>query len=82
MIDKIIGLLSIPLLILNLVGGITAGIWLAFLGEWKLIAIGIILFFISHHFLSLLLMLGFLFAPLVIWLYERKNPLVYLGFAE
>lgn len=78
MINKIIEILSIPILILNMVGGIIAGIWLAFLGEWKLILIGIVLLFTSHFYLSILMLPGLLFAPICVRLYEKKNPLGHL----
>jgi len=78
MLNKILEILTIPILILNMVGGIIAGVWLAFLGEWRLILIGIILLFTSHFYLSLLMLPGMLFAPIAIRLYEKKNPLGHL----
>jgi hypothetical protein len=61
-----------------MVGGIIAGIWLAFLGEWGLILIGIVLLFTSHFYLSILMLPGLLFAPICVRLYEKKNPLGHL----
>jgi MFS family permease len=78
MINKIIEILSIPILIVNMLGGIIAGIWLAFLGEWILIVIGIVLLFTSHFYLSILMLPGLLFAPIAVRLYEKKNPLGHL----
>ena len=78
MINKIIEVLLIPILVLNTVGGIIAGIWLAFLGEWRLILIGIVLLFTSHFYLSILMLPGLLFVPICVRLYEKKNPLGYL----
>ncbi|MCX5632316.1 MAG: hypothetical protein NTW93_01350 [Phycisphaerae bacterium] len=78
MIDKIIKILSIPILILNMVSGIIAGIWLAFLGEWRLILIGILLIFTSHFYISILMLPALLFVPIGVRLYEKKNPLAYL----
>lgn len=78
MIGKIIEILCIPILILNMAGGVVAGIWLAFLGEWRLILIGIILVFTSHLYLSILMLPGIFFAPLCVRLLEKKNPLGYL----
>jgi hypothetical protein len=72
MINKIIEFLSIPILILNMLGGIIAGIWLSFLGEWILIVIGIVLLFTSHLYLSFLMLPGLLFAPIAMRLYEKK----------
>ena len=78
MINKILEVLTIPILFLNMLGGIIAGIWLAFLGEWRLIFIGIILLFTSHFYLSLLMLPGMLLAPIGIRFYEKKNPLGHL----
>jgi len=78
MINKILGVLIIPILFLNLLGGIIAGIWLAFLGEWRLIFIGIILLFTSHFYLSILMLPSMIFIPIVAKLGEKKNPLLYL----
>lgn len=36
--------LSVPLIILNMLGGIVSGIWLAILGEWGILLLGILLF--------------------------------------
>lgn len=48
MLNKIIEILSVPIMILNIAGGIVGGIWLAILGEWTLIVIGVLLLFTSH----------------------------------
>jgi hypothetical protein len=77
-INKIIEILSIPILILNWLGRIIAGIWLAFLGEWGLIFIGIVLLFTSRFILSIFMLPRLLFAPVGVRLYEKKNPLWYL----
>jgi hypothetical protein len=74
-IAKIIEILCIPILLLNMVGGIVAGIWLAFLGEWKLIIIGILLLFTSHFYLSILMLPGLLLALICVKLVEKKNPI-------
>ena len=37
-----ISALFIPIIILNLFGGIVSGVWLAFLGEWPAIIIGLL----------------------------------------
>jgi hypothetical protein len=54
--------LSIPLMILNMLGGIVSGIWLAILGEWGAVGTGILLFFISTWLLSFALIPSLLFA--------------------
>jgi hypothetical protein len=78
MINKILEILTIPILILNMLGGIIGGIWLAFLGEWRLILIGILLVFTSHFYLSILMLPGLLFVPIGVHFFEKKNPLGYL----
>jgi len=68
-------------MILNIAGGIAGGIWLAILGEWTLIVIGVLLFFISHWILSIIMLPNLLIAGIASHLYERKNPLApFLGF--
>jgi len=54
--------LSLPIAILNMFGGVTAGIWLACLGEWKAIGFGLLLLVSSHFLLAFVLMPGFVFA--------------------
>jgi hypothetical protein len=48
---------SIPLMILNVLGGIASGIWLAVLRDWHTIGLGIGFFFVSS------LLLGFVLLP-------------------
>jgi len=38
---KLITLLSVPLMVINLLGGVVSFIWLAVLGEWGIIGYGI-----------------------------------------
>ena len=78
MINKIIEILTLPILILNMIGGIIAGMWLAFLGEWRLIFIGIVLLFTAHFYLSILMLPGLIFVPICVRLYEKKNPFGHL----
>ena len=47
---------TLPLLILNLVSGILGGIWLAVLGEWNVVVVGIVLTLCGKFLVSLLLM--------------------------
>jgi hypothetical protein len=55
-------IITIPLGILNLCGSLVAGIWLAILGEWQPIGVGLLLLVSSHFMLSLVLMPGLIFA--------------------
>lgn len=61
MIATIISLISIPVMFLNFGGGIVGGIWLAVLGKWGLIGIGLASMFISSIGLALALTPGMLF---------------------
>jgi len=78
MFNRIIKILSIPIMILNMVGGIIGGIWLAILGEWRLLGIGVFLLLTSHWIISILMMPSLLFGPIAVYFYERKNPLGHL----
>jgi hypothetical protein len=53
-------ILMMPLMILNLLGGIVSGIWLIVLGEWRMIFLGICFLFVSHWIISIALMPGML----------------------
>jgi len=78
MLNKIVEILGVPIMILNIAGGIVGGIWLAILGEWKLIVIGVLLVFTSHLILSILMMPSLPIAGIAAYFYERKNPLGHL----
>lgn len=54
--------LSIPLMILNMLGGIVSGVWLGVLGEWRIIGAGILVFFVSTGLLGFALMPSLLLA--------------------
>jgi hypothetical protein len=58
----IIAALSVPILIVNVFGGIASGIWLAFLGEWKAIGVGIVLLLIAT------VLIGFAALPTLIFI--------------
>jgi len=54
--------LSIPLLILNMLGGIVSGIWLAILGEWGAIGLGILSLAFATFLLAIALIPSLLLA--------------------
>ena len=62
MFAAILGLISIPVRLLNFGGGIVGIIWLAVLGKWSLLGIGLISIFIFSFGLPLALVPAFLFA--------------------
>ena len=57
----VIEVLALPLLILNNLAGITSMIWLAVLGQWKALGIGIGAFFISGMLIGYAMMPALLF---------------------
>jgi hypothetical protein len=73
MFNRIIEILSLPIMLLNIGGGIIGGIWLAVLGEWSLIGIGVLLLFTSHWILSILMMPSLAIAGIAMHFYGRKN---------
>jgi len=82
--QALITVLMLPLLILNMLGGIASGIWLAILGEWWAIGYGLLAFFASAFVLSFVLLPGVVFAGPAAMLAERGRnilalPFVFLG---
>jgi len=78
MFNRIVNILGVPIMFLNLASGIFAGIWLAILGEWLLLGIGILFLFTSHWLLALLMLPSLPIAGLATYFYEKKNPLRHL----
>ena len=72
---KFAAALSIPLALLNMLGGIVAGIWLAILGKWGIIGYGIAALFVSGFGLGIAMMPGLLFAAPAAALHEKGNKL-------
>jgi hypothetical protein len=66
-------LLSIPLMFMNFFGGIVSGIWLACLGEWRIIGIGLLVGLFGTFPISIALMPTLLFALPTAKLIERGN---------
>lgn len=55
-------LLPLPIMILNSLGGLISGIWLMFLGEWRILFQGILLMMMSGSLVSFALKPSLLFA--------------------
>lgn len=55
-------LLSFPIMVLNLLGGLTGGIWLLFLGQWKIVVGSLIVAMFGSYVLMAPLLLGLIFA--------------------
>jgi hypothetical protein len=60
--QAIFSLLAIPFVLLNMLGGIVSGIWLAVLGQWWAIGYGIAAIFFSSFAIGLAMMPGLIFA--------------------
>lgn len=71
--ERIIGILSLPIMILNIVSGIVGGIWLAVLGEWVLIAIGILYFLFSKWIINILMAPAVLIAEIAGHYYSKRK---------
>lgn len=71
----LIAAIMIPLMLLNAFGGIIAGIWLAILGEWSAIFLGIAILFIGSFVVALLLAPGMGLAGVGAMALERGNKL-------
>lgn len=78
MFNRIVNIFSVPIMFLNMGGGIVGGIWLAILGEWRLLGIGIFLLVTSPWILSLLMFPNLLIAGFSMHLYEKKHPFRHL----
>lgn len=72
---KLLGVLAVPLAILNMFGGIVSGIWLAILGEWGLIGYGILALIVSGMGLGLAMAPGLIFAGPAAILLEKGNKI-------
>jgi len=72
-LSALITILSIPLLILNMFSGIVAGIWLAILGQWSIIGIGVLIFINSTWVLGFVIMPAMLLAAPATMFAEKRN---------
>jgi lipoprotein signal peptidase len=73
--------LTIPIMFLNMLGGLVSGIWLAILREWGAIGTGVILFFVSTGMIGILLMPSMIFmAPATLCAKKGKTlGLIFFG---
>jgi hypothetical protein len=68
--------LMVPLMLLNLLGGIVSLIWLAFLGQWSTIFLGLLIGFTGAFLVSVLLLPGIGLAGLGSVAFERGNKAI------
>lgn len=76
--EAVMLLVAVPLMILNMLGGLVGGIALAIQGEWGLLFAGIAWAFVAPFLLSIAMMPGMIFVPLSQWASERDNTVVAL----
>jgi len=80
-LNIVISAVSVPLALANLLGGVGAGIWLAILGQWKAVGIGLAIGVGGHFLINLMLMPRMLLAGAALSLTEKNKPgVAYLGF--
>jgi hypothetical protein len=70
---RLLSVLAIPLGMLNMLGGIISGIWLAILGEWGLIGYGLLVLVFSGMALGLVMAPGLIFAVPAAAMLEKGN---------
>lgn len=73
-------LLNIPLMMLNLLGGLVSGVWLAILGEWSILLSGIAIMMLGTFVLSIALLPSIGLGMLGIGLLERGSRAGFLLF--
>jgi hypothetical protein len=68
-----IAIISLPLIVLNLLGGVASFIWLAILGEWNIIIFGTLYILFGYWFVGLLLIPGMVFVLPISFFAKNKN---------
>jgi len=69
----IAGILTIPIMILNLLAAVVGGIWLAFAGDWSVLLIGLSAILIGHFAISLLLAPSMILVIPMNWALEKNH---------
>jgi hypothetical protein len=65
-IARVLGVISVPLMVLNFISGFVSGIWLLVIGEWRSVLLGIAIVAVASFALGIVLVLPtLLFAGLV-----------------
>ena len=81
-LSALIAALSLPLMILNMVGGIVAGIWLMVLRDWHTILLGIAFFFVSTVALGLVFIPSTLLALPAAYFFEKGKTIRFVCFSS
>lgn len=74
-VTAIASIIAIPLIILNIFGGIVAGIWLAIAGDWTAFLVGIGFIFLGTLIASILLLPSLLVGMIAMFFYKKKSAL-------
>lgn len=74
-ISSFIPVLFLPLIAINMLGGVISGIWLAVIGEWGLIGYGLLALLFAGMLLGLAMMPGMIFAGPALLMLEKGNRL-------
>lgn len=74
--EKIMTTLVVPLMLLNMFGGIVSGIWLAVLGDWGVIGWGLLYLFAASFLLGFAMLPGLIFAVPIAAMGDRANKFV------
>jgi len=73
MINKILEAFSIPLIIMNIGSSIIGGFWLAILGQWKLIGIGVGILFTSQWIISIFMIPAMPIGAIAAYFYNKNS---------
>jgi hypothetical protein len=68
---RLFSALSIPLVLINMLGGVVSGIWLAILGEWGSIGYGLLFLFVGAFTIGLALLPGLVLAGPAAYFHEK-----------
>jgi len=68
-----VAIVSVPLIVLNLLGGIISFIWLAILGEWSTILYGSLYIIFGSWLVGIFLIPGMIFMIPIVFFEKKKN---------
>lgn len=63
-IASLLGVISVPLMVLNFISGFVSAIWLLVIGEWRSVVLGIVIVAVASFAIGILLLPTLLFAGL------------------
>ena len=71
-LSAFVNIMAVPVMILNWIGGIVGGLWLAILGEWRVVGLGIGFSIIGPWILGLVMVCAMIFVPLLTF-FDNKD---------